>query len=67
MNIAGKVEEFVEALKSGKVKGRPTTFNPIVIRREHGGPTANKKMRADLAGGIARMLGDPSSVLWITP
>jgi len=67
MTIAPKVEEFVAALKSGTVKGRPTTFYPIVIRRDGTGPVSLKKLRADIAGGIAQMLGDPNSALWIVP
>ncbi len=67
MSIAPKVEEFVVALKEGRVKGRPTNFNPIVIRRDGTGPVSLKKLRADIAGGIAQMLGETNSVLWILP
>ncbi|MBI2930174.1 MAG: hypothetical protein HYY16_00865 [Planctomycetes bacterium] len=62
MALVPKVEEFIKGVQAGTVKGRPTTFNPIVIRR--GDP---KKLPAEIAGGIARMLGDPHSALWILP
>jgi hypothetical protein len=67
MAVARKAEDFVRELKAGSAKGRPTTFAPIVIRRRDGGPVPHKKLRAELAGGIARMLGDPNSALWILP
>jgi len=67
MSHAERVEDFIKGMKGGTVKGRPTEFNPIVIRRTAGEPVTNKKLRAEVAGGIARMLGDTGAVLWIMP
>ena len=54
-------------LKSGAIHGRPTTFNPIVIHRAGNEPDALRRLRAQVAGGIAHMLGDLGSALWIMP
>jgi len=66
--VAKRAEDFIADLKSGAVKGAPTTFSPIVIRRGAAkGATQAKKLRGELAAGIARLLGDLNSALWILP
>lgn len=68
MTVAKKAEDFIKELKAGTVRGRPKDFEPIVVRRSlPDGPIPSKKLRAELAGGIARLLGDPNSALWILP
>ncbi len=66
--VAKLAEDFIGDLKSGAVRGQPTTFTPIIVRRSSPkGPVPNKKLRAELAAGIARLLGDLNSALWILP
>lgn len=66
--VAKLAEDFIKDLKSGAVRGQPTTFTPIIVRRSSPkGPVPNKKLRAELAAGIARLLGDLNSALWILP
>ncbi len=68
MAVAKKAEDFIRDLKSGAAWGNPTSFSPLVVRRGSSrNPVAVKKLRAELAGAIARMLGDPNSALWILP
>lgn len=66
--VATRAEDFIRDLKSGAIHGAPTTFSPIVIRRTSTkGATAAKKLKAELAAGISRLLGDMNSALWIMP
>jgi hypothetical protein len=66
--VARRAEDFIADLKSGAISGAPTTFSPIVLRRASmKGATTSKKLRAELAAGIARLLGDLNSALWIMP
>ena len=66
--IAQLAEDFIADLKSGAVRGQPTTFTPIIVRRSSPkGPVPHRKLRAELAAGIARLLGDLRSALWILP
>lgn len=66
--VAKRVEDFIRDTRSGAIKGRPTTFSPIVIHR--GGklsPAAQKKLQTEIAGGIPVLIGDMNSALWILP
>jgi hypothetical protein len=67
-SVARLAEDFIRDLRSGAVRGQPTTFTPIIVRRTSPkGPVPNKKLRAELAASIARLLGDLNSALWILP
>jgi hypothetical protein len=67
MALASKVEDFVQRMKAGTVKGKPTAFTPIIVDRTAPETLTHKKLHAEVAGGVARMLGETNSVLWITP
>jgi hypothetical protein len=66
MALAPKVLEYVEAVRSGKAQGPPTEFTPIFVRRSASGSVTNKKLRSQVAVGIAQMLGTLDRILWIT-
>jgi hypothetical protein len=67
-SVAKLAEDFIRDLRSGAVRGQPTTFTPIIVRRTSPkGPVPTKKLRAELAAGIARLLGNLNSALWILP
>src|SRR5207249_4562897 len=62
--VAKRAEDYINDLRSGAVRGQPTTFTPIIVRRtSHKGLVPNKKLRAELAAGIVRLLGDLNSAL----
>jgi len=65
VSIASKVETYLHQLKSGKATGPPSSFSPIVVRY----PTnfSAKKLRAELATAVIRMLGEMNTSLWIIP
>lgn len=68
MAVAKRADAYLRDLKSGAAKGDPDTFTPIEVPRgSHKNPVAVKKLRAALAGAIARVLGDPNAALWILP
>jgi hypothetical protein len=65
--VAHRVRKFVEDMKRG-VQGPPTTFTPVVLRRTlQGRPVVHKALRGQIAAGLARILGDMNSALWILP
>ena len=64
--LAPKVETYLQGVRAGVVEGPPSEFTPIVVRRSASGSVTNKKLRAQLALGIAQMLGTLDRVLWIT-
>jgi len=67
MTVAPKVKEYLSDLKSGKALEEPGDFKQVVIRRAGISGPAVKKFRAQVAGGLAEVVGSMNSVLWIMP
>lgn len=65
MALVPKVQEYLKGVKTGTVQGEPEEFTPVPIRRA--AATPSKKLRAQVAGGIAQVIGNLDSVLWVTP
>jgi hypothetical protein len=65
MVLVPKVQEYLKGLKGGSVQGDPTDFTPVPIRRDPS--MTSKKLRAQVAGGIAQVIGNLDAVLWVTP
>lgn len=65
MALVPKVQEYLKGVKAGTVQGEPEEFKPVPIRRA--AATPSKKLRAQVAGGIAQVIGNLDSVLWVTP
>lgn len=65
MALVPKVQEYLKGLKEGTFQGDPEEFTPVPVRRSSA--TTSKKLRAQVAGGIAQVIGNLNSVLWVTP
>jgi len=65
MALVPKVQEYLKGLKAGTVQGEPEEFTPVPIHRA--AATPSKKLRAQVAGGIAQVIGNLDAVLWVTP
>ncbi len=65
MALVPKVQEYLKGIKAGTVQGDPEEFRPVPIHRA--AATTSKKLRAQVAGGIAQVIGNLDAVLWVTP
>lgn len=63
--VAAKAETYINEVKSGRVSGPPAAFSIVVVR--HPENFSYKKLRAELASALLRMLGELNSAVWILP
>jgi hypothetical protein len=67
-DLVRKVEDYLKKATEAGGRALPTSdFSTIVVDREKRKPGSTGKLKAALAGGLARMLGTPKAVLWIPP